>query len=419
MEIPGAHAVRRAFGSSYAGVLSAVYLATFLQRVAFGTVVVALGAYVPREVLNDLQYGLMVAANPLAEMVAVIWIGLAIDRWGRRGVLLLGLTGGALSVLALAATADPVLLSLFNAVHGASSAAVLVPTLAILADHAPARSRGREMGGFNFVQIFGWFLGFVLGFVLVETFATQLHLAFVLASGLALIGLVWAFVVLEEGEHPPSGGRVRLGVVVESVVNRRVMSVTLPWFLLFLFVGAFLGFLGRAATDVLDLHGYDTAVWMIFLGVVFLATQVVFGHLSDRFGRDPLMLAGGLGFFGLMAVLAWSLGAAPTPDGSGLAAAARPFAPLLMLLLVAALAFPPAALAALADAASSDYRGTTMAVYGLFISLGMVLGPVAVGAASHLAGMGGVVAFLLFDAMLLLLAVLARVLLLRPDPVSK
>ena len=403
--------VRRIFGASYAGVVSAVYIATFLARVAFGIVVVTFARYVPPDVLNDLQYGLLIAANPLFELLAVVAIGLVIDRYGRRGVLLAGLALGAASLVALATTRSVPLLAVFNALHGVSAAAILVPTLAILADHAPPKSRGREMGGFNFVQMFGWFSGFVLGFVLQEVFAEDLRLTFILAGGLALLGLVYAFLVLEEpdADTPVIAAHLTFRQALDGVMNRSVMSVTIPWFLVFLFVGSFLAFLGRTATDVLQLHGFSTAVWMLFLAVVFLTTQVVFGRLSDTYGRDPFMLLGGLGFFGLMATIAVGFQQADADTAEALLASVGRYAPLLVLFVVAALAFPPAALAALADSARADLRGTTMAIYSLFISLGMILGPISVGAASQYGGHEGVLAFFLGVAIALLLALLGRV----------
>lgn len=407
--------VRRVFGASYAGVISAVYIATFLARVAFGIVVVTFAAYVPRDVLDDLQYGLLVAANPLFELLTVVVIGVVIDRYGRRGVLLGGLTLGALSLVAIAFTQNVFALAALNALHGVSAACILVPTLAILADHAPPKTRGREMGGFNFVQMFGWFGGFVLGFVLLEVFAADLHLTFITAGALALLGLVYAFLVLEEPDdvEQTTGRHISLRDVRDAVVNREIITLAVPWFMVFLFVGAFLGFLGRTATEVLELEGSQTAAWMLFLAVVFLTTQVVFGQLSDRYGRDRFMFLGGLGFLGLIANIALAEAQAFDATPEAFLAALRPHAVALVVFLVAALAFPPAALAALADAAKAGMRGTTMSLYSLFISLGMILGPVGVGAASLLAGRQGVLTFFLLVAVGLVIALASRAALLH------
>lgn len=394
--LPGARQasehVQRLFGASYAGVLSAVYMSTFLVRVSFGIVVVTFSAYV--DDLSNFQYGLLVAANPLFELLAIVGIGLVIDRYGRRGVLLTGLALGAVSVLGLAATDHVIGLGALNALHGVAAAAILVPTLTILADSAPQKTRGREMGGFNFVQLFGWFSGFVLGFVLKEVFADDLRLTFIAAGGLAVLGFVYAFLVLREPDVRSSDDVHRAAPrdIAAAVVNRRVMSIAVPWLLVFLFVGSFLAFVGRAS-DGLELHGYATAVWMGFLAVLFLATQLVFGQLSDRYGRDVFMLVGGFGFLGLIASIALAFASVPDATPEALVPAIVRFAPALIVSAICALAFPPAALAALADVAREDLRGTTMSLYSLFISLGMILGPILVGLATDLGGHVGVIVF--------------------------
>ena len=76
------------------------------------------------------------------------------------------------------------------------------------------------------------------------------------------------------------------------------------------------------------------------------------------------MNIGVAGFVGVMVFASLLIAFGPLPE---LLAA-------LALCVVAALAYGPAALAALADLALALSRGTTMAIYSLTISLGMVLG---------------------------------------------
>jgi len=100
--------------------------------------------------------------------------------------------------------------------------------------------------------------------------------------------------------------------------------------------------------------------------LVLAVTQPFFGHLSDKYGRDKLMMLGLLSVMGLFFTainmlrgrLGFFFGA-----------------PFLIVFGIGSFAFPPAALATLGDLAPERSRGTTMGVYSVVISLGTIIGP--------------------------------------------
>jgi MFS family permease len=95
-----------------------------------------------------------------------------------------------------------------------------------------------------------------------------------------------------------------------------------------------------------------------------LLTQPWFGRQADRRGRPVFLLLGTVGFVSLLTL-------------AGAVAQYGPRTPLLVGIGVGAflaLGYGPAALASLADVSHSLTRGTTMAVYSLVISLGMIVG---------------------------------------------
>src|SRR5208282_5140487 len=99
-------------------------------------------------------------------------------------------------------------------------------------------------------------------------------------------------------------------------------------------------------------------------GALLVISQPRFGRLADRYGRTRMMNIGVAGFVGVMVTASLLVAFGPLPE---LLAA-------LVVCVLAALAYGPAALAALADLAFALSRGTTMAIYSLTISLGMILG---------------------------------------------
>ena len=95
-------------------------------------------------------------------------------------------------------------------------------------------------------------------------------------------------------------------------------------------------------------------------------TQPFFGHLSDKYGRDKLMMLGLLSIMGLFFTAIEMLRGRLRFDFG---------APFLIVFGIGSFAFPPAALATLGDLAPERSRGTTMGVYSVVISLGTVIGP--------------------------------------------
>lgn len=393
---------------AYVRMLSAVYASMFLIRLAFGISIVTFAIYLKNA--GDLTYSLVVAASPLAELIAVPFAGLLSDRYGRKGVLLTGLALGAVSLYGLALTHHVGLLALVNALHGVAAAFIIVTTLAVIATYAPPERRGREMGFFNLANILGWISGFVVGFLLLDVLAGRLEYTFVLSGVLATIGLVYANrmialpneqKVARSGHEPPS-----LAELGRAVGNRRILLLTAPWLIVFMLIGALITFLPRITGEVLDISGGRTAVAVLAVGALLMASQYFWGRLADRHGREMIMLVGAIGFALLMGVIVFSYFEAGEADPQAIFSNVMSHWVLLVLCLFTALAFAPAGLAAIADEAEDGAEGTTMSVYSLTLSLGFILGPPVVGAISeHVGGRGMVIYFATLAAGLLALVV--------------
>ncbi|MGB9635976.1 MAG: MFS transporter, partial [Thermoplasmata archaeon] len=131
----------------YQKMLFALYSSTFIIRLCFGIILILLPYYLKHNV-SDFMFGIIWGASPFAEMLSVMFLGVAVDKFGRKKVLLVGLVTGAISLFLYALTTNPHVLIVVNAFHGIAAASILVASLALVADYAPPDSRGREMGAF-------------------------------------------------------------------------------------------------------------------------------------------------------------------------------------------------------------------------------------------------------------------------------
>jgi MFS family permease len=158
------------------------------------------GAIMP--LLPELLAPLLPAAGPVAlswhagafagiYMFAVVlfsplW-GAASDRYGTRSVLLLGLTGSALTVFALAFAEDLWSAYLGRAVQGAFASAILPVATSALAQIPDTAERARKVAGLGAASLLGFFAAPALSAALVSSNVAGPVAAVLYASGLVAL----------------------------------------------------------------------------------------------------------------------------------------------------------------------------------------------------------------------------------------
>jgi MFS family permease len=246
------------------------------------------------------------------------------------------------------------------------------------------------------VQIFGWLFGFALGGVLVEVFSDDVGHVFMVAATLCAAAAAYALFNVREP-------RVKRYVVEELtwshllkvLTQRSVVILVMPWFIVYLLIGSMFTFVFKASFEEVALTGYQLTALLVLGGGVVLVTLVVFGHLSDRFGRTPVMAVGSVGMAALMVTVGLLVTTAPEDgaDGEAWEHLYTYIAPLAASAFLAG-AFAPSALAALVDVSAQRRKGMTMGVYSFAISLAMAVGPIISGALIDAWGGWGYMGFL-------------------------
>lgn len=405
----GPDGVEEERGAWYLRLTTSLYIATFAVRVSFAIIFIAFPLYLGKD-LGYLEYALILSTWPIVEMVAVLAVGATIDRRGRRTVLWTSTLLAGIVLFGFTLSNNPWWVALNNGVMGLAAAGILVASLALMADYAPQAKRGREMGVFEFVQIFGWLAGFAIGGILVEVFADDLELVFALAGLMCLFAAGYAYLnVREPMVKSYTTERLTWSHLWSVLRQRSIVLLVLPWFLIYLLISAAFTFVFKASFEELALTGYQLATLLVGGGAVILATFVLFGRLSDRWGRVPVMAIGALGMACLMVVVGIMVVTAPADgaDGAGSEHVNRFIAPLAVSAFFAG-AFAPSALAALVDVSSQRRRGMTMGVYSFAISMAMAIGPIIAGALIDGLGGYGFLVYLAACGLLILLLVFLR-----------
>jgi len=394
----------------YLRLLSSLYISTFFIRASFGIMLATLPIYL--NITSEYTgYGIVSTASPLFEMGTVLFIGAVVDRYGRKIVLLSGLLTAALLLFLLSITKNLYMIFCINAVHGMAAGAILVSSLALLTDYAPEHRRGREMGAFDAFNMLGWVVGYAVGALFLEFFKGSLEYTFLIAGVMALFGCLYCFVnITEPKKHDVLCEKIRFDKIIGVLKQRSVLLLTLPWFIVFMIIGAVMTFLtvSTAQGGILTISPLLLSGIIGGAGIVLITTQVIFGRLSDKYGRLPIIVVGTIGFVGVMTVIGVGYGLALTPNGEDVKNSILRFWPLLGLFGFMALALGPSALSSLADEAQETTRGVTMAVYSIVISAGMFVGVPAVAAIFDRFGGPGVLIFMIGCAIAMLCLMIAR-----------
>jgi MFS family permease len=393
----------------YLRLLSSLYISTFFIRASFGIMLATLPLYL-NITSSFIGYGVVAAASPLFEMGTVLFIGAVVDRYGRKIVLLAGLLTAAFFLFSLTLTKNLYVIFCINAGHGMAAGAILVSSLALLTDYAPENRRGREMGAFDAFNMLGWVVGYAIGALFLEFLKGSLWQTFIVAGAMALFGCVYCFInVKEPKKYDVCSKKIRFDTIIGVLKQRSILLLTLPWFIVFMIIGAVMTFLTVSTSEgFLSISPLFLSAGIAGAGIFLIITQVVYGRLSDRYGRLPIMVVGTIGFVGLMSVIGIGYGLAPTTSGEDIKNSIIRFWPLLGIFGFMALAFGPSALSSLADEAQEKARGVTMAVYSIVISAGMFVGVPAVAVIFDRYGGPGVLFFMIGCAGAMLCLMVAR-----------
>jgi DHA1 family tetracycline resistance protein-like MFS transporter len=175
-----------------------IMLTTLIDMLSIGLIIPVLpalvGSFTGSQAEQAFWYGVLTFAFGLANFIASPILGALSDCRGRRPVLLLGFCGLALSFLATAFATALWMLVIVRLVGGAMQANISVSN-AYVADITPPEERAKRFGMLGAMFGLGFILGPVMGGLLG---AIDLRLPFLAAGSLALVNLLYGFLVLPE-----------------------------------------------------------------------------------------------------------------------------------------------------------------------------------------------------------------------------
>ena len=311
--------------------------------------------------------GLMAIFSAMQFLFSPMWGSLS-DRFGRKPILMLGVFGNAISMLALGLSTQLWMLFAARGLAGILSSATLPTAMAYISDSTDEKSRGGGMGVIGAAMGLGMVLGPGAGGLLS---AISLQAPFYFAAALSILAMIAIWLFLPESLAIE---KRETGVKLQGP-QLKAMWQSLFGPLAFLFIAAFMisfamtNFEGIYAYYAKDRYGYGPETIGIILtaiGVVSVIAQgALTGFATRKFGEANVikvsLIASVVGF--LVMLLATNLTTVI----------------LTSSFFVLANAMLRPAVSSLISQRTTQGQGIAMGLNNAYMSLGRVIGPLWAG----------------------------------------
>jgi DHA1 family multidrug resistance protein-like MFS transporter len=346
-----------------------LFITLVIMMMGFGIIIPILPDLVVKFGGSGVAMGVLMAIFSLMQFLfSPMWGGLS-DRFGRKPVLMLGVFGNAISMVALGLSTQLWMLFAARGLAGILSSATLPTAMAYISDSTDKKSRGGGMGVIGAAMGLGMILGPGAGGVLS---GISLQAPFYFAAGLSLLAMVAIWFFLPESL---SAEQRETSVTLQGP-QLRAMWDSLFGPIAFLFIAAFMisfamtNFEGIYAYYAKDRYGYGPETIGVILTAIGIVSVIAQGALTGiatrRFGEVNViktsLIASVVGF--LVMLLANDLTSVI----------------LTASFFVLANAMLRPAVSSLISQRTTQGQGIAMGLNNAYMSLGRVIGPLWAGA---------------------------------------
>ena len=352
-----------------------LFMAELTVFAAFYTLLPIIPLYILELGGTEAQVGLLLAVTGVVTLFAAPMYGRAVDVWGRKRILLIGLViGGVVATsFTLARSAIMLVFPLFGRSLGSSVTGTASRTL--IFDIAPPSRRGEAIATFMLSHNFAIAFGPAMGLAIMSGWGFRWP--FFVTAALCAVSFMLVSLVREPqrvappppknpGEKQPSGWFVR-----------EAMFPAVLQFLLSMSYGSTIQFLAVMG-EKRDIESYQ--IFFSVYAVVVITVRFLAGRVSDRYGRAAVLL--------------------PSLTSQIVALLILSQATTLPVLILAAVAFGggwgaayPTLTALTADRVDASRRGVAMGLFSSAMAFGSAMGSAIVGFGAQYVGFSWTFAF--------------------------
>ena len=368
--------------------------ALFIVNLGYGMFTPILPQYASRFGIDPAALGLAYSLYNVALIICLIPGGIMADRVGRVKTIAVGMLLFALSSLMLVFVKDLFQFAIARIIEGVSSALAIPAVFALTADLVPADQRGSGMGFTSTVETVGGLVSPTIGGLLAQ--AAGLAFPFYVTFFMGLVSAALILPIREQTRPPRSSSSessplARFRLLRRSISgNRSLFALSVRGFIVGITQGLYVLVFVLYMTSRIKMQLAEIGFSFTLMSGAILAFTFLAGHLSDRFGRKPFVILGGIII--ASGILAFSFAHTASEIY------------LISFALGLGIALNNAPINALiADCVASEIRAQIMGGYEVIVGLGRALGVLLLGS---LYGLSQAAPFNLSGALMLVTVVL-------------
>ncbi len=257
-----------------------------------GMIVPLIPAYTESLGASAADLGFVMASFFIGRILGQIPAGLVTDRIGRRMVLLGALVGYTVSCLGYASTTDAIWLMPYRFIQGSSAGFFSVAARSLMNDMAGPKLRGAAQGVYSASINLGFAVGPMVGSFLAKHI--DMSAPFWASAGLCFVALLVLSFVSFIGRPPTKTVPAFPKGLTEPFRDRRVLLLALTTLFFMAGMSVIHTLFSVAAKAEIEDGILFVGKAITTAGISGLLLGPVAGRLSDRIGRQPIMLIGAI-----------------------------------------------------------------------------------------------------------------------------
>ncbi len=348
--------------------LFVIAVIALVNALGYGIIIPILYSYSHKFGLSDFQNGLLFSIFSVCQFLATPLIGRLSDKYGRKPLLLISLTGTALSFLMMAFAPSAIFLFLARALDGITAGNIPVAS-AVISDTTEPKDRAKGFGIISAAFGFGFIFGPAISAL---TLGFGASVPFIIAAVVSVIAIIMTWVILPEtNKHV---GEVKhgklidipklLSALIDENVGTTLLVSLLYTFAFSLFIYAFQPF----SVKILHITAQQISINFTIFGVIGLIAQgFIIPKVTKKFGEKRA-----LSYSLILAVFTFL----------GLFVS-RTYLIFTFISIFHALAngfVNPLVQTLLSKEADAKSQGSILGLNASYVSIGMIFGPIVGGA---------------------------------------
>jgi MFS family permease len=339
----------------------AIYISVAISYLGVGLVAPLISLVLAEHGADSVVVGLVGTTMFAAFTLASFPVGAAVDRFGPKPILMLGLAVYGVSLLLFAFINSTWLFFIMRGIEGVGGAAISVATETMISQLSGAQERAKRMSYYALSVGLGWAAGPLAGALL---FNLQPGLPFYASCGFSLLAAlaVMAFVPKTAGSDHH----------VEDLAKPMSTALLMP-----ISAGALYGYLMSSLVTLFPLYLKHLGVSETRMGSIITAviigtiiSQIPLGHAADRFGKRKVLLICSVMVAAIFVAMAQSM-------------SWQSFLITGAMLGAVAGSFYPIGLSIIGEVVKRERLGAATSLFTLVFGIGSLIGPTGSGFAMN------------------------------------